>query len=89
MSALYRVYLRDAQQHVYPETKTQTGSRSVALAAFSELVNRHDLDGQKLAAVLSCNNRQLAFHRFDHSAGTAQDWRGRLDDVPNPEESHD
>ena len=88
MPTLYRVYLRDAQQHVYPETKTQTGSRAVALSAFSELVARTDLDGQKLAAVLSCNNGQLAFHRFDHPPGTAQDWRGRLNEIPRPDESH-
>lgn len=86
---MYRIYLRDAHQHVYPDSKTHTHSREVALAAFGELVGRTELDGKKLAAVLSYSNRQLAFHRFDHPPGTSQHWRGRLDEIPWPEEDHD
>lgn len=88
-SAMYRIYLRNAQQYVYPDSKTHTHSRKVALAAFGELIVRPELAGQKLVAILSHSNKQLAAHRFDHPAGTAQDWRGRLDDVPHPEENHD
>lgn len=82
---IYRVYLRDFQQHVFPETKTNTGSRQVALAAFAELVNRAELDGQKLAATLSCNNRQLAFHRFDREPGSADYWRDKLEEIQWPQ----
>ena len=86
---MYRIYLRDAQQYVYPESKTNTHSRGVALAAFGELIDRADLVGHKLVAIISHSNRQLAAHRYDHPEGTAQDWRGRLSDVPHPEGSHD
>lgn len=82
---MYRVYLRNASQHVYPDSKTHTHSREVALAAFGELIARPELAGQQLVAILSHSNKQLAAHRFDHPAGTAQDWRGRLSDIPKPE----
>lgn len=86
---MYRIYLRDAHQHVFPDSKTHTHSREVALAAFGELISRPELAGQKLVAILSHSNRQLAAHRFDHPPGTAQDWRVRLDEIAWPEDSHD
>ena len=67
---MYRIYLRDAQQYVYPESKTNTHSRGVALAAFGELIDRADLVGQKLVAIISHSNRQLAAHRYDHPEGS-------------------
>lgn len=81
---MYRVYLRTADQQVPPESKTVTGSQEVAAAAFAELISRTDLDGQKLAAALTHNNRQLAFHRFDHPPSTSQHWRGRMDEIEWP-----
>lgn len=82
---MYRVYIRTADQKVLQETKTNTTSQEVAAEAFAALVDRTDLVGQKLAAVLSHNNRQLAFHRFDHPEGTSQNWRGRLHEIEWPE----
>lgn len=83
---MYRVYLRDFQGRVPPDTKTNTPSATVAAVAFAALVNRTDLDGQKWAAVLSYNNGQLAFHRFDRYPGQADYWRDRLTEIDWPEE---
>lgn len=80
---IYRAYLRGADQKV--SDKTVTESREVALSAFSELIGRTDLDGQLLAAALTCNNRQVAFHRFDRSPGRPDYWRGRLEEIQWPE----
>lgn len=82
---MYRVYARDAHQKVLEDTKTNTHSREVAQAAFANLIARPDLAGQKIVAILSYKNGQLAAHRFDHPSGTAQDWRGRLDEIEWPE----
>lgn len=81
---MYRVYLRDFQGHVPLDTKTNTPSATAAAEAFTALVNRADLDGQKWAAVLSYNNGQLAFHRFDSRPGDADYWRGKMSEIPWP-----
>jgi len=86
MSHIYRVYLRDFQGRVPLETKTNTPLAMAAREAFAALVNRIDLDGQKWAAVLSHNNRQMAFHRFDRHPGEADYWRDRLNDIEWPDE---
>lgn len=79
---MYRIYLRDADQRV--SEKTVTGDLGVATAAFSALVNRGDLDGCKLLAVLNRDGKPVAHHDFrlrpdgsplDH----AKWWRERLD----------
>lgn len=84
MAAIYRAYLRTFDGKVPPETKTITPNREVAEAAFAAVVNRDDLDGQKFAAVLSYNNGQLAFHRFDRQPGDADYWRDKLREIPWP-----
>lgn len=84
--SIYRVYLRDFQGHVPLGTKTNTPSATAAAQAFAALVNRTDLDGQKWAAVLSHNNGQLAFHRFDRHPGAADYWRDKLDQIEWPDE---
>lgn len=81
---MYRVYLRTFDQRVLADSKTTTASRDVARAAFAELVNRTDLDGEKLAATLTCNNRQLAFHRYDRRPGDVDYWRDKLDEIEWP-----
>lgn len=78
----YRAYLRTFDGQV--SEKTITPSRAAALAAFAELVNRAELDGQRLAAALTCDNRQLAFHRFDRELGCADFWRDKLEEIPWP-----
>ena len=83
---IYRVYLRDFQGRVPTATKTNTSNAAAAAAAFAALVNRTDLNGQKLAAVLSYNNGQLAFHRFDRFPGSADYWRDKLGAIEWPTE---
>ena len=80
---MYRVYLRTFDQRV--TEKTNTHSQQAALDAFTEMVNRTELDGQKIAAVLSYNNGQLAFHRFDRHPGQPDYWRDKLNQIELPE----
>lgn len=84
MASVYRAYLRTFGGRV--SEKTITPDRDTAESAFSALVNRTDLDGQKLAAALTFNNQQIAFHRFDHHPDDADYWRDRLDDIEWPDE---
>lgn len=81
---MYRVYLRTPDQQVPPESKTSTNSAEAAAEAFGELVARTGLDGQKFAAVLTHNQKQLAFHRFDRKPGSADYWRDRMGEIPWP-----
>ena len=76
---MFRIYLRDYEQRV--SEKTNTGNPQAALAAFAALVSRSELDGQKLAAVMTHNSRQLAFHRFDRLPGDSHYWRDKLDKI--------
>lgn len=78
----YRAYLRTFDGQV--SEKTLTIDPTAALAAFAALVNRTDLDGQKLAAALTHQNRQVAFHRFDRAPGDTDYWRDRLDEIQMP-----
>lgn len=78
----YRAYLRTFDGQF--SDKTITADTAAADEAFSALVNRTDLDGQKLAAALTYNNRQVAFHRFDRRPGDADYWRDKLDEIPWP-----
>ncbi len=77
MPEIYRVYLKSAVEPGDPVTtdKTHTRSRAAALAAFADLVNRAEYDGQLRAAVLSHNSKQIACHRFDCGPGNADYWR--------------
>lgn len=79
---VYRAYLRTFDGQV--SHKTLTHDPSAADAAFRALVMRTDLDGQKLAAALTGENRQIAYHRFDRAPGDADYWRDRLDAIPWP-----
>lgn len=82
---MYKIYLRTHDQQVDGASKTSTSNRDAAAAAFADLVARVDLDGQRIAAVLSHNAQRLAFHRFDRPAGENDNWRGRLDAIEWPE----
>lgn len=84
---IYRVYLRDPQQRV--SAKTNTGDKAAALAAFTTLVNRTDLDGTPMLAVLNSNGQPVAHHDFrSRPAGVPPDpakfWRGRTDEIKWP-----
>lgn len=82
---IFRVYLRDAQQRV--TDKTTTGSPAAAIAAFGDLTDRADLDGQRLLAVLSRDGAPVAHHDFskpappDPGSNPARWWRGRTPDL--------
>lgn len=84
MASIYRAYLRAFDGKVPPETKTITADQAAAEAAFAALVSRDEFDGQKLAAVLSYNNGQLAFHRFDRKPGDSDYWRDKMEEIPWP-----
>lgn len=84
---IYRIYLRDPQQRV--SEKTTTGDRAAALAAFTTLVNRTDLDDTSVLAVLNQNGRPVAHHDFrQRPEGVPPDpakyWRGRTDQIKWP-----
>ncbi len=84
---MYRIYLRDPQQRV--SDKTNTSDRAAALAAFSSLVSRADLDGSPMLAVLNLSGRPVAHHDFRlRPDGSAHDpakyWRGKLDAIQWP-----
>lgn len=80
---MYRVYLLTFDQQV--TEKTNTPNQQTALDAFAELVSRNELDGRELAAVLTYQKRQLAFHRFDRNPGDSDYWRDKLDQIEWPE----
>ena len=67
----YRAYIRWGQGERVTD-KTVTRSPVVAEAAFRELLGRTDLVGQKAAVVLSLDNRQLEYCRFDYGPEWAQ-----------------
>lgn len=84
---MYRIYLRDPQQRV--SEKTITGDRAAALAAFANLVNRPDLAGQFMLAVLNQGGRPVAHHDFrlrpDGSPhDPAKHWVGKVDLIKFP-----
>ena len=79
---MYRAYIRTFDGRVPVETKTVTADQGAAIAAFSALVGRTELDGHPLAAALTHNNRQIAFHRFDRRPGDLDYWRDRLHELP-------
>lgn len=72
---MYKVYLKvfndRGLSEVLKGSRTTTPSPLAAEAAFRELVSRKDLVGTKAHAVLSLDNRQLMYHRFDRSPGQA------------------
>ena len=70
---MYKIYLKLFNERGFSEvvknSRTTTPSPLAAEAAFRELICREDLIGKKAHVVLSLNNRQLMYHRFDRSPG--------------------
>ena len=84
---IFRIYLRDPQQRV--SDKTITGDRATALVAFTSLVNRNDLDGQHMLAVLNYNGRPVAHHDFRIRPDglplyPEYYWRGKIEEIKWP-----
>jgi hypothetical protein len=80
----YRIYLRSPDQKV--SDKTATGDPAAALAAFDALVNRCDLDGTPMLAVLNADGKPIAHHDFRlRQDGSPHDpakyWRGRTGEL--------
>lgn len=67
---MYRIYLkRKTPSGTEVFDKTTTPSQAAAEAAFRDLIRRTEFEGQKVAAVLSLDNRHLMYHRFDREPG--------------------
>lgn len=77
---MFRIYLRDQHQKV--SEKTNTGDPQAAIAAFTALVNRADLDGKRVMAVITKNGGAIAHHKFNAcNDDPAFYWRGRIDQL--------
>ncbi|BDH46411.1 hypothetical protein TUM12370_24550 [Salmonella enterica subsp. enterica serovar Choleraesuis] len=79
---MYRVYLRKHDQTVADMFRTEDPDE--ALQRFADMVNDEQYDGQKIGAVISHNNAQIAFHRFDRQPGQTNYWRDNLDEIEMP-----
>lgn len=78
----FRIYIRDDHQQV--THKTVTEDPAAARAAFRSLVERTDLDGQRLLAVLNRDGRPVAHHDFSSLPphhNPLRYWRGRIDEL--------
>jgi hypothetical protein len=80
---MYRIYLRTRNGQI--SEKTNTTGRAAAEAAFAALVDRTDLDGHQLEALLTYNNRHLAFHRFDRLTESVEYCRHNLAKIQWPQ----
>lgn len=70
---------------VLPDTGLTTENAVEAREAFERYVNRTDLDGRPLSAVVSFNQSILAVHRFDRPGPGRQNWRGRVMEIKWPD----
>lgn len=78
---MFRIYLRDQNQQV--SDKTNTGNARAAIAAFEDLVDRTDLDGQRIMAVITKNGSPIAHHKFNaRKDDKTFFWRCRIDQLP-------
>ncbi|MGA8054070.1 MAG: hypothetical protein WCA12_09465 [Burkholderiales bacterium] len=69
LAMTFRVYLRWPGQRV--SDKTVTENRTVAELAYRELLARADLVGKSVAAALTKDGKQLAYHQFDGPEGSS------------------
>ena len=68
---MYKIYLKYFKEGAFRgrTTRKYTHSPIEAEEIFMEIISREELIGRKAVAVLSFNNRQLVYHRFDRSPG--------------------
>jgi hypothetical protein len=81
-TTMYATYLRAPDQAI--TDRTLTSDRATALRAFGALLDRTELDGTKMRAVLNFQSIALAHHRFCVEPGNDDHWRGRIDQLPCP-----
>jgi hypothetical protein len=81
---MYKVYLKVFNERglseVVAKSRTTTPDPKAAEVAFRNLISRNDLIGKKAHAVLSLDNRQLMYHRFDRQTGIP-DYVGPNDEI--------
>lgn len=64
--------------------KTITADTTTANEAYTALVNRTDLDGQKTRSSLDVQQPAGRLSSFDRRPGDADYWRDKLDEIPWP-----
>lgn len=72
---MYKVYLLKKTRsgtEVLKASRTETPSAAAAAAAFWELRNRSDLEGQPLLLLMTKDREKLNRHWFDHRGGDEQ-----------------
>lgn len=82
---VYKVALRTFDGKTLEKKVTKDANE--ALEIFSEIVNRTSLDGLKVLAKLSLQNREVACHRFDRHAGDREYMRDKLEEIECPQVS--
>ena len=75
-NTMYTIYLRDKNQCIY--RKSTSADKTEAIRDFETLVNRKELDGCKILAIIKYQDSPLAFHRFDVSADHPNNLRGKV-----------
>jgi hypothetical protein len=78
----YRIYLQTQDGSKFE--RTETGSRSIAAAAFEALIKRDDLEKTPVSVHLIYLRTTLAIHQFDAPEGAENNWHGALDQIPWP-----
>lgn len=79
----YRIYLQIPNGSAFE--RTETGSRAIAQSVFQSFLERDELDRKEISVYLVYQRTTLAVHRFDAGKGTANNWQGRVDEIPWPE----
>lgn len=81
---MYKIYLKFFNERglseVVAASRTTTPDPQAAEVAYRNLISRVDLIGKKGHAVLSLDNKQLMYHRFDRSPGQS-DYVGPNDEI--------
>lgn len=78
----YRVYLQIPNGSAFE--RTETGSRSIAESVFRAFLERDELDNKEVSLHLVHQRTTLAVHRFSAASGTADDWKGRVEEIAWP-----
>jgi len=82
----YYVFIRDFNGHII-EWPVITDNPAEARHVFCETVQREDLDGKRLAAVLAADNLFVALHIFSRKPGDKNYWKDRINEIVLPEEN--